>query len=69
MTIFYEGHYRSLLIFFYAYRIAEKDQQINQSEESLANERLKLTSKEEDLMVKWNIICEKVEWVIFQLWK
>ncbi|XP_032092031.1 kinectin isoform X3 [Thamnophis elegans] len=35
--------------------IAEKDQQINQSEESLANERLKLTSKEEDLMVVQNI--------------
>ncbi|XP_058018970.1 kinectin isoform X6 [Ahaetulla prasina] len=35
--------------------IAEKDQQINQSEESLANERLKLTGKEEDLMVVQNI--------------
>lgn len=55
--------------FFYAYRIAEKEQQISQSEESLANERLKLTSKEEDLMVQWNIICKKVEWVVFQLWK
>ncbi|KAL7992762.1 hypothetical protein Chor_017018 [Crotalus horridus] len=30
--------------------IAEKEQQISQSEESLANERLKVTSKEEDLM-------------------
>ncbi|KAM6462554.1 kinectin isoform 4-T5 [Liasis olivaceus] len=35
--------------------IAEKDQQISQAEESLANERLKLTSKEEDLMVVQNI--------------
>uniref|UniRef100_A0A670HY28 Kinectin 1 n=1 Tax=Podarcis muralis TaxID=64176 RepID=A0A670HY28_PODMU len=30
--------------------IAEKDKQINQAEDSLANERIKLTSKEEDLM-------------------
>ncbi|XP_044293204.1 kinectin isoform X4 [Varanus komodoensis] len=35
--------------------IAEKDKQINQAEESLANERLKLTSKEEDFMVVQNI--------------
>uniref|UniRef100_A0A6B2F8I6 Ribosome receptor lysine/proline rich domain-containing protein n=1 Tax=Bothriechis nubestris TaxID=1766655 RepID=A0A6B2F8I6_9SAUR len=35
--------------------IAEKEQQISQSEESLANERLKVTSKEEDLMVVQNI--------------
>lgn len=35
--------------------VAEKDQQISQAEESLANERLKLTSKEEDLMVVQNI--------------
>ncbi|KAM3853757.1 kinectin isoform 3-T3 [Vipera latastei] len=35
--------------------IAEKEQQISQSEESLANERLKLASKEEDLMVVQNI--------------
>ncbi|KAH0620276.1 hypothetical protein JD844_020423 [Phrynosoma platyrhinos] len=31
--------------------IAEKDKQISQAEEALANERIKLTSKEEDLMV------------------
>nr|XP_034959774.1 kinectin isoform X10 [Zootoca vivipara] len=35
--------------------IAEKDKQINQAEDSLANERIKLTSKEEDLMVVQNM--------------
>ncbi|XP_034959774.2 kinectin isoform X10 [Zootoca vivipara] len=35
--------------------IAEKDKQISQAEDSLANERIKLTSKEEDLMVVQNM--------------
>uniref|UniRef100_A0A670HWA5 Kinectin 1 n=1 Tax=Podarcis muralis TaxID=64176 RepID=A0A670HWA5_PODMU len=37
-------------VFVFYCRIAEKDKQINQAEDSLANERIKLTSKEEDLM-------------------
>ncbi|XP_062824699.1 kinectin isoform X3 [Anolis carolinensis] len=35
--------------------ISEKDKQINQAEEALGNERIKLTSKEEELMVVQNI--------------
>ncbi|XP_061468450.1 kinectin isoform X2 [Rhineura floridana] len=35
--------------------IAEKDKQISQAEDSLANQRIKLTSKEEDLMVVQNM--------------
>ncbi|XP_067319189.1 kinectin isoform X7 [Anolis sagrei] len=35
--------------------ISEKDKQISQAEEALGNERIKLTSKEEDLMVVQNI--------------
>ncbi|KAJ6657993.1 hypothetical protein lerEdw1_001652 [Lerista edwardsae] len=35
--------------------IAEKDKQISQTEDSLASERIKLTSKEEDLMVVQNM--------------
>ncbi|XP_066485885.1 kinectin isoform X2 [Tiliqua scincoides] len=35
--------------------IAEKDKQISQTEDSLANERIKLSSKEEDLMVVQNM--------------
>ncbi|XP_062974243.1 kinectin isoform X2 [Elgaria multicarinata webbii] len=47
--------------------IAEKDKQISQAEESLANERLKLTSKEEDFMVVQNInMSLKVEVQKFQ---
>uniref|UniRef100_H9GL65 Ribosome receptor lysine/proline rich domain-containing protein n=1 Tax=Anolis carolinensis TaxID=28377 RepID=H9GL65_ANOCA len=37
---------------FFCSRISEKDKQINQAEEALGNERIKLTSKEEELMVQ-----------------
>uniref|UniRef100_A0A670HWD6 Kinectin 1 n=1 Tax=Podarcis muralis TaxID=64176 RepID=A0A670HWD6_PODMU len=40
--------------------IAEKDKQINQAEDSLANERIKLTSKEEDLMALMMARDEKI---------